>query len=238
MNKYILGDMVAKRLTREIGMIASPLPEEIKTLEIVLPSGRLCFDSALYQAEKIKRISIINHTHGENGGGTIVMMFADDKYDLPLTFVDIAFNFGRIGKIFTQFEAMLLINDEESIKKYVDPFRKWREAIEQLPSEPVTEFSQSGGIWKTNISPTNYLRYVPTHCLDEIVQFIEQFLDIFLDIYRKAEPIKNVERKKVIDAFRLEWNKKFIDDDPAGVMITEAFGRKTAQLFYEYLNYL
>ncbi len=238
MNKYFLGDMVAKRLTRDIVMVASPLPEEIKTLEMVLSSERLCFDSALYQSEKMKRISIINHTHGENGGGTIVMMFADDKYDLPLTFVDIAFNFGRIGKIFTQFEAMPLINDGESIKKYVDPFRKWREAIEQLPSEPVTEFSQSGGIWKTNISTTNYLRYVPTSCLDEIVQFIEQFFDIFLDIYRRAEPIKNVERKKVIDAFRLEWNKKFIDDDPAGAMITEAFGRKTAQLFFEYLNYL
>jgi hypothetical protein len=230
--------MVVKGLTRDIGMVASPLPEEIKTLEMVLSSERLCFDSALYQSEKMKRISIIDHTHGENGGGTIVMMFADDKYDLPLTFMDIAFDFGRIGKIFTQFEAMPLINDSESITKYVDPFRKWREAIEELPSEPVTEFSQSEGIWKTNISPTNYLRYVPTSCLDEIVQFVEQFLDIFLGIYHRAEPIRDVERKKVIDAFRLEWNNKFIDDDPAGAMITEAFGRKTAQLFFEYLNYL
>jgi hypothetical protein len=131
MNKYILADMVTEKLKREIGMVASPLPEEIKTLEMVLPSGRLCFDSALYQAQKMKRISIINHTHGENGGGTIVMMFADDKYDLPLTFVDIAFDFGRIGNIFTQFEAMPLINDGESINKYVDGLQ-WKCKREML----------------------------------------------------------------------------------------------------------
>ncbi len=65
MNKYILADMVTERLKREIGMVPKPLPEELKTLETVLPSGRVRFENALYQAEKLKKITISKRSLGE-----------------------------------------------------------------------------------------------------------------------------------------------------------------------------
>ena len=73
MNKYILADMITERLTREIGMVAKPLPEEIRVLDKVLPSGRERFEFALYQAEKLKKISINKRSHGADSAGTLVM---------------------------------------------------------------------------------------------------------------------------------------------------------------------
>jgi hypothetical protein len=46
---------VAERLKREIGMVPKPFPEELKTLEAVLPSGSIRFESSLYQTEKLKK---------------------------------------------------------------------------------------------------------------------------------------------------------------------------------------
>jgi len=235
MNKYILGDMVTEKLKREIGMVAKPLPEEIKILEKVVPSGRLRFESALYQADKLKKIVISNHSHGESGAGTVVVIVGEDEYDLPYMLADIAFDFVEKGKIFTEFEAMPLVKDEESTRKYVDPFRKWREAIGKLPSEPVTAFTEPGEIWTSNLSPTEYVRLIPDAYTDEVVKFADQFFDIFLDIYRKAELVKDAQRRRKIDAFRSEFNKRMLDEDPSGVMLIEAFGRPTAQLFYNYL---
>jgi hypothetical protein len=40
------------------------LPEDIKVLEKDLPTRRLCFDSACYQAEKIKRIAVGKRSRG------------------------------------------------------------------------------------------------------------------------------------------------------------------------------
>ena len=57
----------------------------------------------------------------------------------------------------------------------------------------------------------------------------------FIDIYRKAEPVKDAQRKMKMDTFRSKWNKYFLDDDPSGVMLIEAFGRKTAELFNDHL---
>ena len=233
MNKYILGDMVTEKLKREIGLVDKPFPEELKILETVLPSGETRFEGALYQADKLKKITISNHTHGE-GGGTVVMIVANDDYDLPFILADIAFGFGKKYTIFTEFEVMPLIKDEESTRKYVDPFRKWREAIGKLPAEPVSGFGEVGEFLKANVSPTEYIRFVPEAYTDEVLKFADQFFDIFLDIYRRAEPVKNAQRKREMDTFRLEWNKHALDDDPSGVMIIEAFGRRRAELFYDY----
>jgi hypothetical protein len=233
MNKYILGDMVTEKLKREIGMVAKPFPEELKTLETVLPSGETRFEGALYQADKLKKITISNHTHGE-GGGTVVMIVANDEYDLPFILADIAFGFGKKDTIFTEFEAMPLIKDEESTRKYVDPFRKWREAIGKLPAEPVSGFGEVGEFLKANVSPTEYIRFVPEAYTDEVLKFADQFFDIFLDIYRKAEPVTDAQRKRKMDAFRSEYNKHVLDEDPSAALLIKAFGRQTAQLFYDY----
>ena len=238
MNKYILADMVTEKLKREIGMVDKPLPEEIKTLETDLPSGSVRFDCALYQADKLKKISINKHSHGENGAGTVVLIVADDAYDLPFIVVDIAFDFGEKGKIFTEFEAKPLVKDEESTRKYVEPFWKWREAIGKLPAEPLTGFGEVGEFLKANVSPTEYLRFVPDDYTDEVLNFAQQFFDIFLDIYRKAEPVKDAQRRREMDAYRSEYNQKIFGDDASGKMLIEAFGRQTTALFYEYLVYM
>ena len=131
MNKYILADMVTERLTREIGMVAKPLPEEIKTLEKDLPTGRLRFDSALYRAEKLKRITIGKRSRGDGGAGTVVMLMSEDVYDLPFILADMAFDFFEKGRMSAGFELRPLVKDDESKRKYIEPFRKWYEAISQ-----------------------------------------------------------------------------------------------------------
>jgi hypothetical protein len=236
MNKYILADMVTEKLTRETGMVAKPFPEELRMLEAELaPTGKVRFESALYQTEKLKKISITKHDHGEGGAGTLVVMAADDKYELPFIVVDIAFDFGMRGKIFAEFEAKPLVKDEESTRKYVEPFRKWREALGKLPSERPTTFGEVGEFLKSNMSPYEYVRFIPDAYSDEVLKFADQFFDIFLDIYRQAEPVTDAERKSKIDAFRSEYNKHVLDEDPTGVFLINAFGRETAQLFYEHL---
>jgi len=235
MNKYILGDMVTEKLKRGIGMVAKPLPEELRILEGELPSGKVRFESALYQADKLKKITISKHSHGESGAGTVVLIVADNEYDLPFIVVDVAFDFGEKGKIFTEFEAKPLVKDEESARKYVEPFRKWREALGKLPAEPVTAFGEVGEFLKANVSPTEYVRLIPDAYTDEVLKFADQFFDIFLDIYRKAEPVKDVQRKRKMDTFRSEYNKHVLEEDPSGIMLMEAFGRQTAELFYDYL---
>jgi len=235
MNKYILADMVTEKLKKEIGIVSKPLPEELKTLETVLPSGKVRFEPALYQAEKLKKITITKHTLGE-GGGTVVLFVADDKYDLPFTLADIAFDFGETGTIFADFEAKPLIKDKESTRKYIDPFRKWREAIGKLTPEPAaTALGEDGEFLKANASPNKYSCLIPDDYTDEVLNFADQFFDIFLDIYRKAEPVKDAQRRRKIDAFRSEYNKHVLDEDPSAILLTNAFRRQTAELFYDYL---
>jgi len=236
MNKYILADMVTERLTREIGMVSKPLPKELKTMETVLSSGRMRSEPALYQAEKLKKITISKRSLGESVAGTVVMLIADDEYDLPFTLADIAFDFSGKGKISAGFQLRPLVKDEESTRKYIAPFLKWYEAIGKLPSEPI--LLDIGEFLKANPAPLNYLRSIPDDYIDEVLKFTEQFFDIFLDIYRKAEPVKDAQRRRKMDAFRSEYNQKILGDDFSGKMLIEAFGRQTMALFYDYLVYL
>jgi len=241
MNKYILADMVTEKLKREIGMVARPLPKELETLATASPSGRRSTELALYQAEKLKKISIMKSQRGETTAGTVVLIIADDKYDLPFVVVDIAFgasDFGNKGNILVEFEAKPLVKDEESTRKYVDPFRKWREALGKLPSEPVPASAEIGEFLKANMSPTEYLRLVPDEYTDEVLKFADQFFDTLLDIYRKAEPVKDDQRKRKMEAFRSEYNKYVLEEDPSAVSLIKAYGRQTAELFYDYLVYL
>ncbi len=163
------------------------------------------------------------------------MLVGDDEYDLRFILADIAFDFGEKGKIFVEFEAKPLVKDEESTRNYVDPFRKWREAIGKLPAKPPSISGGVGEFLKANMSPTEYVRLIPDAYTDEVVKLADQFFDIFLDIYRKAEPVKDAQRRRKIDAFRSEFNKRMLDEDPSGVMLMEAFGRQTTELFYDYL---
>jgi hypothetical protein len=238
MNKYILADMVTEKLKREIGMVAKPLPEQLKNLATASPAGRGSTELALYQAEKLKKISIIKSQRRETTAGAVVLIVGDDEYDLPFIVVDVAFISGEKDKIFAEFEAKPLVKDEESTRKYVEPFRKWREAIGKLPSEPVSGFGEPGEFLKANVSPTEYLRFIPDDYTDEVLKFADQFFDIYLDVYRKAEPVKDVERRGKIDAFRAEYNRYVLEEDPSGVSLIEAYGRQTAELFYDYLVYI
>ena len=235
MNKYILADMVTEKLTREIGMVVKALPEELKVMEAKLPKGQVRFENTLYQTEKLKKITIGKHSHGDGGAGTVVLIVADDEYDLPFIVVDIAFDFHKKGMIFTEFEAKPLVKDDESTRNYVDPFRKWREALGKLPSESSPASGEVGEFLKANMSPNEYARLIPEEYADDIIRIADHFFDIYVDIYRKAEPIKDIERRKKMDAFRKEYNKHVLEEDPSGVTLMNAFGRQTAELFYDYL---
>jgi hypothetical protein len=236
MNKYILADMVTEKFIRELGMVERLLPEEIKTLEKDLPTGRLRFDSALYQAEKLKRITIGRRSRGDSGAGTVVMLISDDEYDLPFILADMAFDFFGKGRISAGFQLRPLIKDKESMRTYIDAFQNWYEAICKLPGEPV--FLDVGKFLKANPAPINYLASLPDDYADELIIFAGQFIDIFVDIYRKVEPVKDAERRSKMDAFRLEYNQKILGDDYSGKMLIEAFGRQKAAMFYDYLVYL
>jgi len=100
-----------------------------------------------------------------------------------------------------------LVKDKESTKKYIDPFLKWHETIGKLPSEPMTPFGEPGEFLKANVSPTEYVHFIPDNYTDEVLNSAEQFFNIFLDIHRKAEPVKDKQRIREIDAFRSEYNK-------------------------------
>jgi hypothetical protein len=234
--KYILAEMATERLMREIGMVEKPLPEEIKTLEAELPTGKLRFETALYQAEKLKKIMIGRRSFGENGGGTVVMMMSDDDHDIPFVLADIAFESAQTASITAGFQLRPVVEDEESTKKYIDPFQKWYAAIDKLPSEPV--HLDIGPYLKTHPAPLNYLGRIPYEYLDQVLKFAEEFFDILLDAYRKAAPIEDAERRKKMEAFRKEYNENIFGDDYSGKVLIQAFGRETAALFYEHLVYL
>ena len=238
MNKYILADMITEKLKRGTGMAPKPLPEELRILEGELPSGKVRLEPSLYQADKLKKIAIFKHSHGESGAGTVVSIVADDEYDLPYIVVDIAFDFGKMGTIFAEFEAMPLVKDEESTRKYVDPFRNWRKTLSTLPAEPVTTFGEVGEFLKANVSPIEYVRYIPDTYTDEVLKCADQFFDIFLDMYRKAEPVEDAKRKREMDTFRSEYNKHVLEEDPSGVILINALGRQATELFFDYLMYL
>jgi len=234
--KYILAEMVTERLVREIGMVAKPLPDQIKILETELPAGKARFETALYRTEKLKKITIGRRSLGEEGGGTVVMMVADDAYDIPFVLADLAFDSVGKGTITAGFQLRPLVKDEKSTEQYINPFLKWYHAIDKLPSEPV--HLDVGEYLKANPAPLNYLGRIPYGYLDEVLKFTEQFFDILLDIHRESEPVTDAQRRKIMEAFRLEYNQNIFGDDFSGKVLIKAFGRKTAALFYDYLVYL
>jgi len=50
--------------------------------------------------------------------------------------------------------------------------------------------------------------------------------------------VRDPKRIRETEAFRTEWNKHALDDDPSGQVLINAFGRATAKLFFDYLVYL
>jgi hypothetical protein len=238
MNKYILADMITERLTREIGMVEKPLPEELKRLETDLPSGRVRTEPALYQAAKLKKIVVSKRSQGENLAGTLVMLISEDDYDFPFTLADVTFDFAGKGKMFVAFQFRPLVKDDESTRKYVEPLRKWFEAINEIPSEPVTLPKEPGEFLKKTVTPIRYIRIVQEDYIDEVLNLAQQFFDIVVDIYRKVKPVKDAQRRREMDTFRSEWNKHILSDDPSGQSLVEAYGQKTAALFFDYLVYL
>jgi hypothetical protein len=238
MDKYILANIVTERLTRELGMVPKTLPEEIRILETTLPIGKVRTEPALYQAAKLKKIVISRRSQGEDLAGTLVMLISEDEYDFPFTLADITFNFAGKGKMFVAFQFRPLVNDDISTRQYVEPLRKWFEAINEIPSEPVIPPKEPGEFLKNNPAPIRYIRIVQEDYIEEVLNLAQQFFNIVLDIYRKAEPIKDTKRRKEMDTFRSEWNKHIFSDDPSSQSLAGAYGQKTAALFCENLVYL
>ncbi len=236
MHKHILAEMVTEMMKKEIGMTTKPLPEQIKTLTTDLPTGKARFESSLYQAEKLKKITISKRSLGDQDGGTVVMIVADDEYDIPFILADLAFDFAGKGRITAGFKLKPLVMDEQSTKKYIDPFLRWYGEMKKLPAESV--HLKVGKFLKANPAPMDYLGCISYDYIDEVLKFTEQFFDIFLGIYRNTGPVQSAQRRKKMDAFRLEYNRNIFGDDFSGKMLIKAFGRQTAELFYDYLVYL
>jgi len=235
-NEFILADMATERLTREIGMVAKPLPKEIKVLQKDLPSGKVRYESALYQSEKLKKIAVSKRSNGRGGVGATVMLISRDEYDFPFVLVDLAFSFFKEHSISSGFHLRPLVKDEESQKRYIEPFKAWREAIGKLPGETIT--LDLGPFMKANPPPLKYVCSLPDSYLDEVLKYINHFFDILLDVYRKVEPVKDARRRKKIDNFRAEYNQKIFGDDYSGKVLIETFGPQIAALFYDYFVYL
>ena len=241
MNKYILGDTIMPMLKKEMNLVDHPLPEEVRVLEGEHPAfGKVVEWFSRYKTNKIKRVSDIRHDVGGMLVGANIMIMGEDEYDFPFIMANIAFVPGEGGKdkIFVEINAMPLIKDEESTRKYVDPLRGWREAIGKIPAEPVSGFGEPGEFIKESISPFQYLRFVSVDYLDQLLDLTKQFFEITLDFWRKAEPVKDIQRREKIEAFRREWNKNMLDEDPSGRAAMEAFGREKAQLSFENTTFL
>jgi len=241
MNKYIVSEMVIPMLEKEMNLVDHPLPEELRVMEGEHPSfGKVIERSFRYKADKIKRVTDIRIDVGGMLVGTVIMIMGEDEYDFPFVMANIAFVPGEDGKekIFVEIEAMPLIKDDESTRKYVDPLRGWHEAIGKLPAEPVSGFGEPGEFIKESIAPFQYLRFIPMDYLDQVLDLTKQFFEIAVDFWRKAEPVKDIQRKEKIDAFRRAYNRNILEEDPSGRVSMETFGREKAQLSFENKTFL
>ena len=236
MNKYILADMATERLTRETAMTAKSLPDQIKTLEADLPKGKMRFETELYQSEKLKKITIGRRSLGDASAGTVVMLMSQDEYDFPFVLADIAFEPTGKGLIAAGFQLRPIVNDVESMKKYIDPFQAWYTKIDNFPSEPI--YLNIGDYLKSHPAPLNYAGKIPCDYSDEVLKLTEQFFDILLDIYHRAEPVTDAQRRKQMDDFRADYNRNILGDDYSGKILIKTFGLETTKLFYDYLVYL
>jgi hypothetical protein len=237
MNKYILGDTIMPTLKKEMNLVDYPVPEEVRVMEGEHPAfGKVFQRTSRYKADKIKRISEVRHDVGGTLVGTVILIMCEDNYDFPFIMANIAFAPGEGGKdkMFVEINYMPFIKDEESTRKYIDPLRGWREAIDKLPSEPISGLGgEPGEFIRDSISPFQYLRFVPVDYLDQVIDLTKQFFEIFLDFWRKAEPIKDIQRREKIAAFRREYNRHILEEDPSGRASIEAFGKEKALLSFE-----
>jgi hypothetical protein len=241
MNKYIVSEIVRDMLKKEMNMVDYPLPKEFEMQEGQHSDyGKMFNQVTRYKAHKLKRIAILDVDIGGNFIGSVILIASEDEYDFPFIVVNVAFSQDKNGKdrIFVEFESKPLVKDEESTRKYIDPLRSWREAIGNLPSEPMSGFGEPGDFLKANISPIEYIRWVPIEYLDQILDFTRQFFEIILDYWRKAEPVQDPERRKKIDEFRREYNRHILDEDPSGRTAIETFGREKALLYFQNLSFI
>jgi hypothetical protein len=237
MNKYILVDIVTEKLAADLGMTAKPLPKEIKVMKTVLPSGKVRFESTLYQTKKLKRVTISKRNLGGNIAGTVLMMVSASEYDIPFTLVDIAFDSAE-KRISAAFQIRLLLNDTKSTTEYVKPFASWLEKLLQLPSKPMSPFGEPGEFIKANPPELKYQRTLSDNYTDEVLKLTRQFFDIYRQVYKNAEPVTDAKRRSEMNAFRSAYNEHILGDDPSGKMLIKTFGQRTAALFYDYLVYL
>jgi len=236
MNEFILAEMITQKLKGEIGIVEKPLPKEIRALDGELsPSRKIHFEASLYQAEKLKKISILRNQLGDNQAGSVIMVIPADEYDLPFVVVDISFLSGQERKVFAEFDPKLLLRDKESSVSYIEPFTKWREELGRLPSEPRSDLPEVGEFIKAAQSQLFYQRYVPHTYAAEVLGLADRFFDIYSGIYRSAKPVKDPERRGQMDAFRAQYNKYLLEQEPAARGLVRAFGQERAQLYLEYL---
>ncbi len=105
-------------------------------------------------------------------------------------------------------------------------------------SEPVSGFGEPGEFIRDSMSPIEVMRFIPVDYLDQVLDLSKQFFEIALDFWRKAEPVKDAQRREKIDAFRREYNRNILEEDPSGRTSVEAFGREKALLYFENFAFL
>jgi len=241
MNKYIAGDIAREILEKEITLTEDPLPEDLRVREGEHPGyGKMLNRVARYKADKLKRITILDHDVGGKFIGTVIMMVGEDGYDFPFIVVNIGFAPDASGKdrIFVEFEAKPLVKDDESTRKYIQPLRAWREALAQLPSEPMSGFGEPGEFVKANLSPIEYIRWVPLEHLDRVLDFFRQFFTTVVAYWRQAAPVEDAARRNKIADFRQAYNSHILDEDPSGRTAIATYGREQALRYFENVTFL
>jgi hypothetical protein len=241
MDKYMAGKVAMEILGKAMNVTDYPLPEDLRVREGSHPSyGKMVNQAARYRADKLKRIAILNHDVGGSFIGSVIMIVGEDGYDFPFIVVNIAFAPDATGKdrIFVEFESKPLVKDDESTRKYIEPLRAWREALVKIPSEPMSGFGDPGEFVKANLSPIEYIRWVPMEHLDEVMDFFRQFFEIVVDFWRQAEPVPDAARRQQIDDFRQAYNHHILDDDPSGRASIAAYGREQALRYFENVTFL
>ena len=115
MDKHIIAEIITEKFKKELGMVDKAFPEELRILEAEIPpealppGGKMRMESSMYQADKIKKISIVKNQLGEISAGGIVLITPENEYDLPFVVVDITFmSIGKV-KIFTELDAKPLV---------------------------------------------------------------------------------------------------------------------------------
>jgi len=239
MNENSIAEMAMEKLKRGTGMVEKAIPAEIQALDAEFPPGRkIHWKASLYQAEHLKIMSFHRFQLGDNHDGTAIFLIPNDERYLPFVLGNVSFRYGPETKIFTEFTLEPMAKDEKSLAESSEPFRKWREELEKLPSEKIPGYPEVDEFIRTNLSKLHYMRLVPYAYRGELLSLTDRFFDIYLDVYRKASPLMDSETIKSREAFRAMWNQSLREKDASGILIIKAFGQERAQLFSESLSSL